>query len=85
MHTCAPTHTHTHTHTHTRTAHARCTRAGHYELNLALPAHAAIAARLKDESLSGPEGPSWVNLLFDAARCVFCAAELGAVDACACV
>lgn len=42
--------------------------AGHYELNLATPVHAAIASRLRDESNSAPDGPTWINLLYDSAR-----------------
>lgn len=39
--------------------------AGHYELDLSLPLHAAIAARLRDESNDSPDGPTWINLLYD--------------------
>lgn len=41
--------------------------AGHYELNLALPLHAAIATRLRDVSNDSPDGPTWMNLLYDCA------------------
>lgn len=41
--------------------------AGHYELNLALPVHAAVAARLRDVSNDSPDGPTWMNLLYDCA------------------
>lgn len=46
---------------------AFCSMTGHYELNLALPVHAAIAARLRDDSQSCPDGPTWINLLHDMA------------------
>lgn len=39
--------------------------AGHYELDLSMPLHAAIAARLRDESNNSPDGPTWLNLLHD--------------------
>jgi hypothetical protein len=29
--------------------------------------HAAIAARLRDESADSPDGPTWLNLLYDCA------------------
>ncbi|GBF95369.1 hypothetical protein Rsub_07797 [Raphidocelis subcapitata] len=38
---------------------------GHYELDLSRPIHRAVAARLKDAALAGPEGPCWINLLHD--------------------
>jgi hypothetical protein len=41
--------------------------AGHYELDLAQPVHAAIAARLRDESNDSPEGSTWINLIHDCA------------------
>lgn len=41
--------------------------AGHYELNLSLPVHAAIAARLRDDSQSCPDGPTWINVMHDMA------------------
>lgn len=40
---------------------------GHYELDLAQPLHATIAARLRDESNDSPEGPTWMNLIYDCA------------------
>jgi hypothetical protein len=42
-------------------------RAGHYELNLGLPVHAAIAARLRDDAQGSPDGFSWINLMHDMA------------------
>jgi hypothetical protein len=44
-----------------------CSAAGHYELDLSLPVHTAIAARLRDESNDSPDGPTWMNLLYDCA------------------
>jgi hypothetical protein len=41
--------------------------AGHYELNLGLPVHAAIAARLRDDAQGSPDGFSWINLMHDMA------------------
>jgi hypothetical protein len=41
--------------------------AGHYELSLGLPVHAAIAARLRDDAQGSPDGFSWINLLHDMA------------------
>lgn len=39
--------------------------AGHFELDLSLPLHRFVAARLKDAAAAEPEGPSWLNLAHD--------------------
>lgn len=39
---------------------------GHYELDLSLPAHRAVAMRLKDVAWAEPEGSiNWVNIIHD--------------------
>ena len=38
---------------------------GHYELDMSLPIHRLVAARLRDQALAEPEGPSWINLVHD--------------------
>jgi hypothetical protein len=46
--------------------HHTAPAAGHYVLNLSSPVHQALANRLKDASSAAPEGPTWINILYDA-------------------